>query len=122
MDTLNELLNATGEFTPYCFLSEDADALTVYFRGDADYSKRLTAHLTLYLSVDTDEIVGCRIKGFSWLRKSIPNFIRANHGGCDLSLMFLPFLGQDDESVRKYVEELGKTAKEHNLTLDDCPA
>jgi hypothetical protein len=27
-----------NKFVPYCFVSEEADALTVYFEGDADYS------------------------------------------------------------------------------------
>ena len=51
------------DFKPHCYHSKEADALTIYLRGDADYSKRLNAHVTLFFSIDTDEVVGCRIKG-----------------------------------------------------------
>ena len=54
---------AAEQFEPYCRLSKEADALTVYFKGDADYSKPLNDQITLYLSLETDEIVGCRIEG-----------------------------------------------------------
>ena len=30
------------QFVPYTLLSKEADALTVYFEGDPDYSKRST--------------------------------------------------------------------------------
>jgi hypothetical protein len=57
---------------PYCHLSKEADALTVYFKGDADYSKRLSEHITVCLSLETNEIVGCRIEGLSGIgRQSI---------------------------------------------------
>ena len=60
-DILNELGDA--EFRPYCELCEAVDALIVYFKGDADYAQRLTDDITLYRSLDTNEVVGCRIKG-----------------------------------------------------------
>ena len=65
---LNEILESevgNGAFRPYCITSDEADALTAYFKEDADYSERLTDHVTLYRSIETNEIVGCRIKGIS---------------------------------------------------------
>ena len=49
-----------GEFTPYAELSPSR-ALTVYFKPDPDYSERLTELITVFRSLDTNEIVGCRI-------------------------------------------------------------
>ncbi len=54
-----------GDFQPYTYLSKEADALTIYFKGDPDYSKVLTDQIMLFLSVETNEIVGCRIDGVS---------------------------------------------------------
>ena len=34
-------------FQPYVEMSPEADALTFYFKPDADYSQRLTDHVTL---------------------------------------------------------------------------
>ena len=37
------------------------------------YRKRLNSFLTLYLSSDGDNLVGCKIKGVEWIRKTIKN-------------------------------------------------
>ena len=73
------------KFVPYTILSKQADALTVYFEGDPDYSKRLNDHVTLFLSLATNEIVGCRIKGISGIIADLPNYIRVHHKGINLS-------------------------------------
>ncbi len=54
-------------FEPYCYISKEADALTAYFSDPADYSQRLNDHITLYRSLETNVIVGCRIDGISSL-------------------------------------------------------
>lgn len=51
------------QFTPYCRLNREADTLTVYVEGDADYSEPLCDGVTIYRSLETDEVVGCRIEG-----------------------------------------------------------
>src|SRR5947209_7408485 len=89
------------KFVPYTILSKKADALTVYFEGDPDYSKRLNDHVTLFLSLETHEIVGCRIKGISGIINDLPNYVNVHHNGIDLSLIFLPFRGGAvDEATR----------------------
>lgn len=69
------------EFRPYLAISHEADTLTAYFKPDADYSKRLTDHVTLYRSLDSHEIVGCRIKGISGILEDLPNFLHIDHQG-----------------------------------------
>lgn len=56
---------AFSKFTPYCYLSEKSDAFTVYFANECDYSEVLSDNITLYRSLETKEIVGCRIDAFS---------------------------------------------------------
>lgn len=48
-----------GEFAPYSYLHDGT--LTVYFKDDADYTERLTDEITLCLSLETGEIVGCHV-------------------------------------------------------------
>jgi hypothetical protein len=105
------------KFVPYCYLSKQADELTVYFEGDADYSKRLNDHITLYLSLETDEIVGCRIKGIAAILEDLPNFIRVNHDGVELSILLFAFRGGADEEVGKAVSDLARVAGERNMVL-----
>ena len=59
-------------FRPYLVLSRETDGLTVYFKFDADYSQRLTEHVTLYRSTGSDEIIGCRIRGISRILEDLP--------------------------------------------------
>lgn len=99
-----------GDFQPYCEYSKEADAITVYFKSDRDYLKRLTDHVTLYLSADTNEIIGCRLKGVSGILEDLSNYVTVNHGGVELSLLFLSYRGIPDEGTRQAFNELVKKA------------
>ena len=107
-----------NQFVPYCHVSHEADTLTVYFEGDADYSKRLNDHVTLYFSLETDEIVGCHVKGISGLLEDLPNYIKVNHGNYELAIIFLAFRGSaDSDEERKKMNDLARTAAEKGLVL-----
>jgi hypothetical protein len=107
------------KFVPYTILSKKADALTVYFEGDPDYSKRLNDHVTLFISLATHEIVGCRIKGISGIINDLPNYVSVRHKGIDLSLIFLPFRGgAADEATREALNTLAKQASERKMVLE----
>jgi hypothetical protein len=98
-------------FTPYLDYSEQADALNFYFRPEADYSKRLTDHITLFLSIDKNEIVGCRIKGVKAILEDLPNYFHLSHEGVDLSVLFWSFRGgAKDQEVRSTVNQLARAA------------
>lgn len=108
------------KFVPYCFLSKEADALTFYFEGDADYSKRLNDHITLFLSLESNEIVGCRIKGVQELLEDLPNYLHVNHGSIQLTVLFLAFRGGADKEVSRQINELAKAAAERKMVLESC--
>lgn len=57
-----------GKYVEHCYMNKEADTLTMYFaeRG-AEHSKKLCGYVTLYLSPETDEVVGCRIENISEL-------------------------------------------------------
>jgi len=104
-------------FVPYCYLSRQADELTVYFEGEADYSERLSDHLTLYRSLETNEIIGCRIKGIDGILADLPNFIRVNHDGVELSILFFAFRGGAEGEVREAISDLAREAGERKMVL-----
>jgi hypothetical protein len=106
------------KFVPYCYLSEEADALTVYFEGDADYSERLNDHITLYKSLETKEIVGCRVKGIAGIIEDLPNYLRYKDGDVDLSVLFLAYRGgADTEEEADTVNELARAASDRKIAL-----
>ena len=107
-----------NKFVPYCYLNKESDALTVYFEGDPDYSKRLTEHVTIYLSQDTDEIIGCRIKGIAGILEDLPNYVNVQHNGYCLSVIFLPFLGGATVEVRQAINTLARQATAKKLVLE----
>lgn len=51
-----------AEFTPYIF--ESNGAISAVFAPDPDYSEVLSDQITLYRSLETKQIVGCRLTGF----------------------------------------------------------
>ncbi len=85
--------------------------VTAYFKPDADYSERLTEHVTLYRSIDSNGIVGCRIKGISGILEDLPNFLHVDHQVAKLSMVFWSFRGGvDDEGLRDTFRQLAKAA------------
>lgn len=109
------------QFVPYCYLNKKTDALTVCFEADPDYSRRLSEHVTLFLSLETNEIVGCRIKGISGIIEDIPNFIRINHQGVELSIVFFAFRGGADGETREALNDLARVANERKMVFEPCP-
>jgi hypothetical protein len=105
------------QFVPYCYMDREADALTVYFEGDPDYSQRLSDHVTLYRSLETKEIVGCRIKGIADLIQDLPNYIEVKHGSIKLSVIFLAFRGGAEEHSSREINNLARAASEHDMLL-----
>ena len=106
------------QFVPYCYLNEEADALTVCFEGDADYSERLNDHVTLYRSLETKEIVGCRIKGISGILEDLPNFIHVKDGPVKLSIIFWAFRGTAENEGVDAINDLACAASEHGMVLE----
>lgn len=111
LTTLLDQLAIANQFTPYVEFSAKADAINVYFRGEPDYSKRLTDHVTLFLSLKDNRVVGCRIKGISGIIQDLPNYLNIDHDGIKLSLVFWSFRGSiDDKDVQGVMRELAKEA------------
>jgi hypothetical protein len=106
------------KFVPYCYLNEGADALTVYFEGDPDRSERLSEHVTLYRSLENNEIVGCRIKGIARILEDLPNYITVNDGPLRLSIIFWAFRGTAENEGVSAMNDLARAASEHEMVLE----
>ena len=50
------------------------DFVTYYFRDDPCYAERVDDLLTVFLTFDTKELVGCKIKGVRHILRTAGNF------------------------------------------------
>lgn len=118
---LKEMLFAgvnPASFKPYVDYSPEADAVNVYFRPDPDYSERLSEHVTLFRSVKDRSLVGCRIKGVSGIVQDAHNWLKVDHDGIQLSIIFWSFRGGVDEEKHAALQEL--IEKAGDLRLQPC--
>jgi hypothetical protein len=119
---LNDLLFAgvdRNRFKPYVEFSPQADAINVYFKPDPDYSERLNENVTLFRSLSDKSLVGCRIKGISGILEDAQNWLKIDHDGIQLKLIFWSFRGSaDNDQVRETLEELVEGAGD--LKLEPC--
>jgi hypothetical protein len=124
---INELValgREGGQFEPYAYYGEEEDALTVYFRGDADYARRLNSRVTVFLSLDSEELVGCQIKSVRHVLKDIGWFdVSIEHGKARLDLLFLPLYGAfpDGDDARHFYRKLGEMARRAGIEVDFGP-
>jgi len=120
---LNDLFKAhppAEVFRPYCCYSRAADALNFFHQNVPYHSQRLTDHLTLFLSDDTNEPIGCRIKGVAGILEDLPNFLEVNHGKVKLRVVFLAFAGGADEATRAGLAQLASAAGD--MLVDELTA
>jgi hypothetical protein len=107
-------------FKPRPFYGTEEDSLTFHFANDESYAKRVDELLTLFLSLKTDELVGCQVKGVRMKLKRLGDFgISIKHGKVRLALVFhlLAFLAEKPAMRQRYLE-LSERSKNVNLELD----
>jgi hypothetical protein len=110
-----------GPFQPYCIWSRADDTLTAHFTGEEFYSERLTAHVTIFRSMSTDDIIGCRIKGVSEITQDTPNRIEVQKDNRRLSVVFEAVRETEaSPEVAESFDELGRLATAANLETVEC--
>lgn len=104
-------------FTPHIFGSREADCVTVIFKGDPDYSTRLSEHLTIYRSLLTDEIVGCRLKGIGRVLREL-SFVAPMDRHVRLTFVLHAYKPlSETKKEERIITELMKMAREHSFML-----
>jgi hypothetical protein len=109
-----------GEFSPCAYYGPEEDALLFYFRNDPDYAKRINTRVTIYLSEDTDELVGCQIKGVGRVLHELGQLdVTIKHGPVQLAIVLLAFMEPmlQRPETRNIYREVYKRAKETEVKL-----
>ena len=99
--------------------SEEGDCLTFYFRNAPSYADRVDELLTVYLSLETDELVGCQIKSIGRIMKRLRSLrIRLKDKDVELRLLFLACraLAEEPGPLKTY-ERLLEEVKRRRATL-----
>jgi hypothetical protein len=69
---------------------QDGDFVSYYFREDPAFEERIDELLTIYFSMDTGEMVGCKIKGVRRILQELGNFsVTIEGGNVTLGLLFV---------------------------------
>jgi hypothetical protein len=105
-------------FRPVPHYFAQGDFVTYYFRNDPCYAERVDDLLTVFLSMDSKELVGCKIKGVKHILQTAGDFgVSLDSGAVPLGMFF--FVGAalaKDAAQRSRYEQIGEKAKE--VTMD----
>ncbi len=113
-----------GPFKPYAYYGSEEDALTTYWRGDADYARRLNSRVTVFLSLESDELVGCQIKSVRHVLEDIGWFdVSLKHGRVRVAMLFLACRGEfaGEPESRKIYRRIGEEVSRTQLEVDVGP-
>jgi hypothetical protein len=105
-------------FQPVPHYHSDGDFVTYYFRNDRCYAERVDDLLTVFVSFESKELVGCKIKGIQQILRTAGNFgVSLDAGQVRLGMFF--FVGASlakSEVQRIRYEQIGQKAQ--NVTMN----
>ena len=126
MENLSEYFEAKtpGKFRSAPHYFADGDFVSFYFSDERCYAKRVDDLLTVYYSDETDELVGCKIKGVALLLQTLKEdfAVVVVHGGrVQLGLLFLSAAACSTAEDKTHYRELGEHAKDASIPADKLP-
>ena len=108
MATLNEFLkeNPKGAFRPWPLYVAEGDSLTFYVKDEESYGERVDDLLTIYKSIQTEEIVGCQIKGVRRKLAELNKFmVTVKSPNLELGLLFLTYMATAESAIARHQYE-----------------
>ncbi len=83
--------------------SADGDFISIYLSDEDSYAERIDDLLTVYHSVKTDALVGCKIKGVRRLLKTLGDFgVSVQNEDISVSLLFVAATLSSPEQRDRY--------------------
>ena len=110
--------NKPKGFTPKPFYSVDGDSLTFYFKDEPTYRERVDDFLTVYLSISSNKLVGCQIKGLPKALELLGDFglYFIEDKKIRLGMIFMACMAATpDPKSKAFYIELGKVAGETTI-------
>lgn len=101
-------------FRPVPHYFAQGDFVSYYFRNDPCYAERVDDLLTVFLTFDTKELVGCKVKGVKQILRTAGDFgVSLDDGDVRMGMFF--FIGAalaKDEAQRLRYDQIGQKANE----------
>ena len=120
MGTLIDYIKANRpkRFVAKPYYSEDGDSVTFYFKDGASYARRVDDFLTVYLSMERNELVGCQVKGVARLLKLLGQFgLTVEDKSVKLGMFFMACMAQTPaENSKDTYKELSRFARNAAVT------
>jgi hypothetical protein len=106
---LNQYLaeNPCKGFRPVPHYFPTGDYVTYYVRDERCHSERVDDLLTVFLSDETKEMVGCKIKGVRRLLDAMGTFgifVESDHVSLEMFFVLAKFAAKDQDQRRRYEE------------------
>lgn len=122
-DELMHYLESTQPqgFEPRPYYGAEEDSLTFYFDPAESYARRMDDLLTLFLALESNDLVGCQVKGVRNKLKRLGDFgIHIQHGKIRLGIFFhlLAYFAEKPEQRDRYLD-LGRRAKDVEVEIDE---
>ena len=111
-------------FRPVPHYFAQGDFVTYYFRDDPCFAERVDDLLTVFLSFDTKELVGCKIKGVKHILQTAGDFgVALDDGEVRLGVFFFvgAALAKNDAQRNRY-EQIGRQAQEATVDRKELEA
>lgn len=111
-----------GKFRPAPIYIEESDSILYFFENTDYYAKRINELFTVYLRMDSDELMGVEIKGIKHLLKLLGSFdIEVKSQKLKIGPIFVAYLVQkslgtdySDFMEHKYMHEFRQKVSEKN--------
>jgi hypothetical protein len=112
-----------GPFVPGAYYyGQEEDSLTIYLRNEESFAHRLNSLITIFISPDSNALVGCQVKGLRRKLLTDGSFgVAISKGGkLQLGLFFhmLAYDVQEDDDRNKLVQ-LGQETKDIEVDTKD---
>ena len=101
-----ELAEHAGALVAYV---QRGDYLSVFFSDEDYFAERIDDFLTVYRSVDSESLIGCKVKGVSLLAKNIQNEISIEDENVSLLVLLKADAG-NAQSKQHYYDVCRKAA------------
>ena len=89
------------------------DYLSVNFSDEDYFAVNIDEILTIYRSVESDALVGCKIKGVTLLAEKVTNMITITDDDMDVSLLLLSALGTRHDVEHIYYDVSQQAQSRH---------
>lgn len=107
-------------FSRYAYYDEDADVLSLYFADGPYYAERINKRVTVFISSETEKLVGCAIKNVRSVLEDMKWFdAEIKLGKVKVKFLFLSFRGMFDDKndQRECYRKLGEMVSEEEIEV-----